>query len=175
MPPRKQKFASLFADFVGTLVFDVPKVFFDSHPIYRAMRRARMHDRKIKRGLYNLSRRGLIRQRGDGYEITGKGRKWAINAKIKYFKLTNKTWDKKWRIIIFDIPSVMERQRKSFRYRLKQIGAYMIQESVFVFPYPCEVEVGEWCQELGLADHVDMITTDHIGSKEILAKKHFEL
>ena len=51
----------------------------------------------------------------------------------------------------------------------------MIQKSVFVFPYPCEKEIGDWCEELELSDRVDVITADFVGSKELGIKKYFSL
>ncbi len=171
----KEKFIKNFADFIGVLTFDVPKVFFNAHPFYRAMKRARFQNRRVKQGLYNLQHRGIIKSKENGYSITEKGRKWLSRSKYRYFKINNKIWDRKWRIIMFDIPAKMERQRKAFRYKLKLIGAYMVQKSVFVFPYSCETEIGEWCQELKLSDYVDVITAYNIGSQEQFIKQHFEL
>ncbi len=171
----REKFVPVLIDFIRVLAFDVPKVFFDSHPFYRAMKKARIQDNKVRRGLYNLQSRGIIEPDKNGYRFTEKGKRWAINSRRKYFRIRNKKWDGKWRIIMFDIPSVMEKQRKSLRYGLRLIGAYMVQKSVFVFPYPCDQEVGDWCNELGLSEYVEVITANHIGSKQVLAKEHFDL
>jgi DNA-binding transcriptional regulator PaaX len=69
----------------------------------------------------------------------------------------------------------MEKQRQIFRRKLKNIGCYMIQKSVFVFPYSCEEEISYCCTDLGLGGYVDVITTDAIGSKEPAVKKYFDL
>jgi len=54
---------------------------------------------------------------------------------------TPNKWDGVWRIIIFDIPNTKKAARDGLRDRLKAIGLYRLQESVFVFPYPCKEEL----------------------------------
>ena len=161
--------------FLSTIVTDVPMVFLESSFVYRAMRRSRLSKIKTKIGIGNLIHRGYVASASGGYTLTPKGRQWFKTSSYKYFRLRQKVWDKKWRVILFDIPAELQKKRHSLRHRLRTIGAYMIQKSVFVFPYPCEEEVGYWCNELGLTEHVDVITTDRIGSKEEYAKNHFDL
>lgn len=174
MTDKKQKFMPLFLEFATVLALDIPRVFFTSYPLYRAMSR-RLSKRKIDNGIKNLYYRGYIVERENGYGLTEKGQHWLTSSRFKVFRLLNKSWDKKWRIIMFDIPSELSKTRHSLRYFLKSIGAYMIQKSIFVFPYPCERELGEQCQNLGISDCVDVIVSDHIGSKEPYVLKHFEL
>ena len=52
-------------------------------------------------------------------------------------------WDRKWRIVMFDIPEFIKPRRDGFAKNLKDLGCTQIQKSVFVLPYPCfeEVEV----------------------------------
>jgi len=171
----KQKFLPLFAEFIFRVVTEVPKAFFTADPIYRAMRRSGLCRNNVQRGIYNLHRRGIIETNKNGYQLTDKGQHWLNQNKYKYFQFANKVWDKKWRIILFDIPTLMDKQRHVFRSRLKNIGAYMFQKSVFVFPYPCEEEIGYWCCDLELSDYVDVVVTEHLGSKEPDIKKHFSI
>jgi DNA-binding transcriptional regulator PaaX len=50
-------------------------------------------------------------------------------------------WDKKWRVILFDIPEKQRQLRDIFRHHLQKIGFKELQKSVFVFPYDCESEL----------------------------------
>lgn len=50
-------------------------------------------------------------------------------------------WDRKWRVIIFDIPERQKKIRDAFRQHLKRLEFYELQKSVFVHPYPCSDEV----------------------------------
>ncbi len=171
---NKQNFVSTFLEFTSALATSVPDAFLRSSYLYRSLRGS--HSKiKIKTGIDNLLYRGYMKRSGDGFIVTPSGRKWFRNKHQRYFKLRQQVWDKKWRIILFDIPAELQSKRHAFRHHLRTIGAYMIQKSVFVFPYPCENEVAEWCDDLGLGGYVDVIVTDHIGSKEDYAVKHFNL
>lgn len=49
-----------------------------------------------------------------------------------------KQWDKKWRMVIFDIPEEKKSIRDAIRQKLKQIGLFQLQRSVFVYPFDCK-------------------------------------
>lgn len=53
----------------------------------------------------------------------------------------NKAWDGKWRLFIFDIPENMRSRRDSLREKLKSLGLYNIQRSVFAYPFDCRKEL----------------------------------
>lgn len=50
-------------------------------------------------------------------------------------------WDKRWRVVIFDVPNWKNKNRLAFTDHLKRIGFRMIQKSVWVYPYPCHNEI----------------------------------
>jgi len=50
-------------------------------------------------------------------------------------------WDRKWRIVFFDIPEKHRRARDALREKLKEIGFREFQQSVFIQPYPCTDEI----------------------------------
>ncbi len=167
-----KNFIHFFVDFLESIHKNAP---FRPKGVYQSLYKSPLGSRAIYNGLKNLEVRGVIRLKDGHYLFTDKGKSWLTRAQYKYFRFRHGPWDKKWRLILFDIPSNMEKQRQAFRRKLKYIGCYMIQKSVFVFPYPCEKEIGDWCQELDLIDHVDVLVTEHLGSKESEVKKHFEL
>lgn len=49
-----------------------------------------------------------------------------------------KRWDKKWHIVIFDIPEKKRVLRNKVRDTLINFGFIKLQNSVWVYPYPCE-------------------------------------
>ncbi len=168
----KKNFLRLFMEFLEAVHSNAP---FRSAGVYQSLYQSPLSKRVIYTGLKNLEVRGLLNLKGEHYSFTEKGKTWLSNSHFKYFQHRYGKWDKKWRIILFDIPVEMEKERQIFRKRLKRIGCHMIQKSVFVFPYPCEEEIGDWCEELGLSDRVDIITADSVGSKESEIKKYFSL
>lgn len=71
-------------------------------------------------------------------QITAEGRMHALQYKLDdIFIEKPKKWDKKWRVVIFDIPEKYKRIRDIFRRKLKGMGFYLLQESVWVYPFPC--------------------------------------
>lgn len=52
-------------------------------------------------------------------------------------------WDKKWRVVVFDIPEKKRNQRNFLRGRLKWLGFKELQKSVWIFPYDIKQELEE--------------------------------
>ena len=91
-----------------------------------------------------LASRGLIRfvdKNGRTYlEITPAGKKILEfeREKAALARRVGKRWDKRWRMIIFDIPERYRKTRDKLRWMLKSLGFYQLQGSVWVYPYDCE-------------------------------------
>lgn len=70
------------------------------------------------------------------------GRRRALTYTIDDMKIKKpRSWDRKWRIITFDIPERKRQMRDTLRVRLRQLGLLEFQKSVFVHPYPCDDEI----------------------------------
>lgn len=108
-------------------------------------------------------------------KITKHGRNRALAYQLDTMKLQKSTiWDHKWRVVIFDVPEKHKRLRDIFRMRLRQLGLYQLQESVYVSPYPCFDEV-EFLRELfGVAFHVRYLLVEKIEEDGFL-HEHFNL
>jgi DNA-binding transcriptional regulator PaaX len=48
-----------------------------------------------------------------------------------------KKWDKKWRVVSFDVPANQSKQRAAFTQKLQKYNFIMLQKSVWVHPAPC--------------------------------------
>lgn len=80
--------------------------------------------------------------------ITNKGMQRTLSYHLQNMHLNKpKIWDKKWRVVIFDIPDRHKKIRDIFRMRLRQLSLYQLQESIYVSPYPCFDEI-EFLREL---------------------------
>ena len=84
--------------------------------------------------------------------ITEAGKK-AAKEKISLGE-KQKGWDKKWRLIFFDVPEEKKKFRDTFRYHLQKMGATEFQRSAFIFPYPCSREVAALAEKLSLKEHI---------------------
>ena len=104
--------------------------------------------------------------------ITKQGMTRALSYKLETMTLERpKSWDKKWRVVAFDIPEKYKGLRDVFRMRLGQLGLYQLQESVYVSPYPCFDEV-EFLRELyGVSFKVRYIVASRIEDDDSLKQR----
>jgi len=66
--------------------------------------------------------------------ITPKGMEKILYTKVKLNKI-KKRQDKKWQMVIFDIPENKRKSRDLFRIQLKYLGYKKLQRSIWVCPY----------------------------------------
>jgi CRISPR-associated endonuclease Cas2 len=97
----------------------------------------------IQTAAKRLASKGLIRfERQNGITFLALTQKGAAYMDYVYaidFKLRKPArWDKKWRLVIFDIPEKRKRLRDVLRATLHRIGFIRLQDSVWVYPYDCE-------------------------------------
>lgn len=65
-----------------------------------------------------------------------------------------KAWDGRWRMIMYDVESRKKRLRDVFRESLQSLGFLMLQESVWLYPYPCEKQVTFLKEYYGVGNEV---------------------
>lgn len=102
--------------------------------------------KKIYNSFYVLKKRGLIKvenRAGQIYiSLTKEGRKEAGKFQVDDMKIkTPKKWDGRWRIIIFDIKNEHRIKREALRGKIKQLGLYQLQKSVWVYPFDFKKEI----------------------------------
>jgi DNA-binding transcriptional regulator PaaX len=95
-----------------------------------------------QRVLTELKRQGLvyITHQGDElhYTITPAGAHRLQRVIIDELEIKiPKNWDKKWRIVTFDVPTAQSKQRAYFTQKLQSYNFMMLQKSMWVHPAPC--------------------------------------
>ncbi len=86
-----------------------------------------------------LLRQNLIEYNEDFFRITEKGKQLLRTSEGEYKPIPKpRKWDKKWRILIFDIREERKGLREKVRRTLISLGFKRLQDSVWVFPYDCE-------------------------------------
>ena len=98
----------------------------------------------------------------------------ALRAGDKMIIKTPKQWDKKWRIVMFDIPERLKRLRNSLRWHFREIGLIELQKSVFVHPYPCDDEIEFIVEFYNSRRYVRFVVAERIDS-ELHLRKKFDL
>jgi len=106
--------------------------------------------------------------------LTDKGKLRALTYKFQEMKIEKRDWDGKWRIVVFDIPEKIRKGRDALRSKLKELGFYELQKSVFIFPYNCEKEINFIIEFFDLRKYVRCGTLNAIDN-ELHLKKIFEL
>ncbi len=137
---------------------------------------ARARDRQLRRSLYYLKRKGWVATSTGNYEhsiqITAKGKLRLERLTLNELAIAQpKAWDKKWRVVFFDIPETKKAGRNALASKLKSLGFYTLQRSVLVHPFPCRAEVAAVAAAYDIAKYVSYIETDHIDQAELLIKK----
>jgi len=107
-----------------------------------AKSRAQLY-RRISQGLARLERDGLVKVSGSFGDrkvtITKKGREVMRGIEFKEYEILEPAfWDGKWRVLVFDVNERRRRTRDQLRRLLQGAGFVRIQDSVWVYPYPCD-------------------------------------
>jgi CRISPR/Cas system-associated endoribonuclease Cas2 len=107
---------------------------------------AKQDRRKFQNKFYYLRKKGLIDFEYRGNQVyvslTDEGKKKAGKYKIDDLCIKPaKKWDKIWRVLVFDIEDAHKSKREALRGKIKQLGLYQLQKSVWVCPYEFKKEM----------------------------------
>ena len=120
----------------------------------------------------NLERGNYIRYNKNKKQcsLTKKGKQEVSKIIIKN-KIDKAKWDKKWRILIFDIPETKRKFRDNLRKSLIDIGFYQLQKSVWVFPYDVLNYLYDIIPGFREGDWFQYIEADKISSEDKLKER----
>ena len=150
---------------------------------YRAMREFEklqdISDRQLRSvSRYIVAKKHIsISRQGNTAEIvlSESGKKivaWQALLALKPQK--QKVWDKKWRVVIFDIPNQLKAARDGFAAMLKRLDFIHVQKSVFISPYSCEEKLEVVADYFNVTDCIEIIIAERIWH-ERKYKSHFGL
>lgn len=133
----------------------------------------------IKRSLIRLKDSGMIefvdKNEKKFIRLTQKGKYKLLKYQMGELKIKKpRIWDKKWRIIIFDIKETKKNIRNIIRRELVNLGFVRLQDSVWVFPYECEEIIIMLKSSFRIGKDVLYITAENIENDKWL-KKEFNL
>lgn len=131
---------------------------------------------KFNRSLRRLEQKNLVRYQKNSSLVkillTKQGREIANSCRFDLLEIKKpKKWDKKWRIVIFDVPHYKKKSRDVLRWKLKTLGFFQYQKSVFIHPYNCEAEIEEITDLYGVSENVKLILADKISDEDLLKNK----
>lgn len=107
--------------------------------------------------------------------LTEDGKKYALTYHAKNIRIIKpKEWDKKWRMVLFDIPEDEREARDAFRVHLEHMGFYGLQKSASIHPFDCKKEIDFLIELHNIRSSVRFLIVEHIDNEEHL-KKIFKL
>ena len=106
--------------------------------------------------------------------LTEKGKKKVIALDADNMEIKRPlVWDHKWRVVISDIPESEKRARNALREKLRNLGFYAWQKSVFVYPHDCLNEIEFLVELFQIRPYVRFFEVSKVMNEEELLL-HFE-
>ena len=139
----------------------------------------KIDEKALQEEIKKLYRSKLVERKNnpDGsftFILTKRGKLKALTYHFREIKIKRGNWDGKWRIVVFDIPERIKRARDALRDKLKELGFYELQKSVFIFPFKCEDEIEFVIEFFNLRKYVRIGILESIDN-ELHLKKIFKL
>ena len=109
---------------------------------YASAKKGARFNYQAKTALGRLSKLGLVtfEERDERHyaRITERGKNILQLETQKVAHMKKKKWDRRWRVVIFDIPEKRRSVRVSLRRFMEEYGFVRLQNSVWIYPYDCE-------------------------------------
>jgi hypothetical protein len=145
----------------------------------------------VRKSLYKLKRNNYVNWKYNKAKnvvelsITEKGKINLRHARFSNISIsTADKWDGQWRFFMFDIPEKKKGLREILRDKLKSLGFFRFQKSVWVHPFECEKEVRDVCEYLDVVGYTTMFTAKidrdrvlrrYFLKQGVLLRKHLSL
>ena len=138
----------------------------------RTMNR-RARERELRKVLYYMKSQKLIEGSYEhGLKITARGRQRLAVDEFRAVSVKKpENWDKKWRLVLFDIPEDYKTARNALSWKLKSLGFIQLQKSVWLHPFPCRDVVERIAVYYKIESFVTYIETSYIDNQERLVAR----
>lgn len=135
--------------------------------------------KNVSQYFHKLRKQKLIKIEKVGKEdkitLTEDGKKILLRFNYEEIKIKeDKVWDRNFRMIIFDIPEKKRLARNSLRNKIKEMGFVKFNDSVWVYPYPCQKEIDFIANYWNIGKYVQFALVKDLTNRERL-EKHFNL
>ena len=140
------------------------------------LKKTKLKKFELNQALKRLISRGLIEIKEDKeteyLALTPRGKKMLLKYQLEgLVSQKPKKWDKKYRVVIFDVSESQKKIRDNLRNNLKSFGFLCLQDSVWVYPYPCKEIIDLLKQYLNLNAEVIYMTADMIENDKYLREE----
>jgi len=147
--------------------------------VFKAFKKEKAVKKKYMQSAYYLKRHRLLTYSSDMKKIhlTKKGVARAARHLLAAFsqrndQQTNRQWDGKWRLFMYDIPAKERIKRDAMRDVIKRIGMTPLQKSVWIYPFDCAEEISLIKKIFSLDDNkARLLVVADIGNDKHLRKQ----
>ena len=117
--------------------------------------------RIIRQALERMEKQGSVRKKEKKYSLTSSGKELAgyIGGRKK---VLDKKWDRKYRIVIFDIPEKKKNMRNWLREELYTLNYCQLQKSVFISKYSLTEDLIKEIAEKRISKYVNYLLVDKV-------------
>ena len=117
----------------------------------------------VYRIIRRLEQEGLIKkskkEKKTHLLLTNQGKRF-IKEHREAVRGSPHSWDKKWRLVVFDIPEEKRKLRDYLRRYLKTLGFGKVQRSIWISPYDFSGIIQRYARKLKLSNYIFQITAD---------------
>jgi len=117
--------------------------------------------------IHRLEREGLVKKSKEDRKIhlllTAQGKRY-IKKHRAATRNSPRIWDKKWRLVIFDIPEEKRKLRDLFRRYLATLGFGKVQRSIWISPHDFSEIIQRYARKSGLSNYIFQITAERFKS-----------
>jgi DNA-binding PadR family transcriptional regulator len=133
----------------------------------------------LRRSLERLKKQKLVEiEEKDGktiVKITKAGRQKVLKYALDELEIAKlKVWDRKWRVVIYDVPENKQYLQKLFREAAKKLGFLRIQKSVYLYPFPCYEQIEFLREYFNLGENIIYMVVEQL-EDDLPYRKYFSL
>lgn len=132
------------------------RVWFDYYP-----EKKKIKETTIEQNIRRLRKHGFVEKRGEKYLLTLAGRK-LLDYIMGRRKILEKKWDKKYRVVVFDVPEKMRKKRNWLRNELYLLRYRQLQESVFISKFPLPADLVREIKKRKMGNFVNYLLVDRV-------------
>ena len=138
-----------------------------------------INQRYLYSSIKSLYKSNLVKQvdNRDGtvtFILSKQGKEIGLRYNLDEMIISTTRWDRKWRIVMFDIPEKFKKIRESMRYQLKRLGFIEMQRPVFIFPYECKREIEYIIEFYNIKKFVRFVVAGEVDNESHF-KRRFDL
>lgn len=132
---------------------------FDSGDSPKRKKRPSFEEVTIRQSIRRLQKHGFVEKSGGKYILSRKGKELADYILARKKNSASK-WDRKFRVVIFDIPEKKSKVRDWLRKELYLLSYQKLQESVFIGRYPLPKDLIKEIKKQKIGDGVNYLLVE---------------